>query len=97
MPFSRQPNAPPPKQRKYPPRPIPKASDVDLEGRLFASPREVAAILGRSLVTLERWRRDGKGPPFVRLAGTRVGYPVAALHEWASRGELPSDDLKAVS
>ncbi len=41
-----RPERPPPKQRKYKPQPIPKASEVDLGGPpAIATPREVAAIL----------------------------------------------------
>jgi predicted DNA-binding transcriptional regulator AlpA len=50
------------------------------------SPREAAAILSLSTVTLQRKRNDGSGPLFVRLGERRVGYRIADLEAWlASR------------
>jgi predicted DNA-binding transcriptional regulator AlpA len=49
------------------------------------SAREVSALIGRSLVTLERWRRQKKGPLFIRMSGTRVGYPAHELKAWQAK------------
>jgi hypothetical protein len=82
-----------PFQKLYPDRPprkrpvIPRARDVDLTGRRFASPPEAAAVLNRSLVTLERWRKNGKGPPFVRFSGRKIEYPVPELMTWKPDSE----------
>jgi len=45
------------------------------------TPREAAALLKRSVVTLERWRRVRIGPPFYRVCG-RVLYSSAAIATW---------------
>ncbi len=42
---------------------------------------ELAAKLGRSVITLERWRRLRKGPPFYRVMG-RVVYDQADVDAW---------------
>jgi hypothetical protein len=42
---------------------------------------EAARVLGRSAVTLKRWRHEGIGPNWVELEG-RVSYDVAVLAEY---------------
>lgn len=47
------------------------------------TPKQLASLLGVSVVTLTRWRRaEGLGPPFVRLGPSRIGYPVGAYRDW---------------
>ena len=41
-------------------------------------------------ITLERWRRKHKGPPFIRLSGARVAYPIDRLRNWMASGEADS-------
>lgn len=45
------------------------------------TPREAAASLKRSVVTLERWRRLRCGPPFFRVCG-RVLYDAGDIAAW---------------
>ncbi|MBT2145289.1 MULTISPECIES: helix-turn-helix domain-containing protein [unclassified Rhodanobacter] len=45
------------------------------------TPREAAAVLKRSPVTLERWRRLRRGPPFLRVCG-RVLYRAGDIAGW---------------
>lgn len=45
------------------------------------TPPEAAASLRRSVVTLERWRRLRRGPPFFRVCG-RVLYDAADMAAW---------------
>ncbi len=40
-----------------------------------------AELIGMSKRTLEKWRGEGTGPPFLKL-GRRVLYSVADLEEW---------------
>lgn len=42
---------------------------------------QLATKLNRSVITLERWRRLRKGPPFYRLMG-RVVYDEADVEAW---------------
>ncbi len=43
--------------------------------------RRAAELLGMSRRTLEKWRGEGSGPPFLKL-GRRVLYSVADLEAW---------------
>ena len=46
------------------------------------SSKQVAELMGVSLVTLSRWRSEGKGPPYMRLSATKAAYPVKAYRAW---------------
>jgi DNA-binding transcriptional MerR regulator len=50
---------------------------------------EAAKLLHISKATLERWRKLGTGPPFMRFPGNRgrVLYRVAHLMEWLNAQE----------
>jgi predicted site-specific integrase-resolvase len=45
---------------------------------------ELATQLGRSVVTLERWRRLRKGPPYIRMMG-RVIYRQVDVDAWLEK------------
>lgn len=45
------------------------------------TPPEAAAFLQVHFRTLENWRADGSGPPFVR-AGHQIRYPIDGLVAW---------------
>ena len=52
------------------------------------TPAELAKILPITERTLENWRLDGKGPPFVHLgagAHNKVVYSWSAVEEWLDR------------
>ena len=53
---------------------------------------EAAQMLRVSPRTLQRLRLEGGGPAFVQLTGTgsRIGYPVAALHAWLAARTVTS-------
>lgn len=38
-------------------------------GREYLTPREAADKIGCQPATLNGWRRDGSGPPFIRMMG----------------------------
>ncbi len=42
---------------------------------------ELAERLGVSLPTLQRWRYEGSGPPFVKV-GRKVRYAAADIDAW---------------
>jgi hypothetical protein len=48
----------------------------------FLEPAEVAAIVGAKLMTLSNWRAARKGPPFTKVHGNKVVYPVKGLERW---------------
>ncbi len=76
-------------------------ADIEREGEIqmngnrgnYLSTREVAAWLGLSPKTLERYRVSGGGPVFHRF-GSRVRYLLADIEDWASarRRASTSDD-----
>lgn len=49
---------------------------------VFLTPQELAAALSVSTKTLERWRKYGGGPPYVKIATKHIRYPIAGLEEW---------------
>ncbi len=53
----------------------------------FLSPRELSQHLGISLKTLERMRKDGSGPPFVKIRNKQIRYPIASLDTWIAKNE----------
>ena len=48
---------------------------------LALRPKDAARAIGFSVRALEEWRREGRGPAYLRV-GTRIVYPVTALEEW---------------
>ena len=56
-------------------------------------PREVAAQLGVHVNTLADWRRDGRGPDYIRI-GRVIRYPAAAVDRWLS-AEAPASGRPA--
>jgi predicted DNA-binding transcriptional regulator AlpA len=58
------------------------ASASFIDPPLFLTPKETAAFLRLSEVTLARWRIDGTGPSY-RKFGRRVVYAKADLLAWA--------------
>lgn len=50
----------------------------------YLDTRQAAEITGISTVTLECWRRDGAGPPYVKL-GRLVKYRRTDLDEFMER------------
>ena len=61
------------------------AGDEIISGeRRFISERRVAAMLGYSLRTLQRWRTEGKGPPSTKI-GRKPFYELTELQKWIDR------------
>jgi predicted DNA-binding transcriptional regulator AlpA len=47
----------------------------------YLTPIQVSVKLGITKNTLVRWRKDGRGPRFVKLGG-RIAYPSRELESW---------------
>lgn len=45
------------------------------------TPAEAGRKIGRSELTLGRWRRERRGPAYIRL-GARVAYDERAIDAW---------------
>jgi excisionase family DNA binding protein len=52
-----------------------------LTDRPYLSTRQLAEFLGLSKVTIELWRRQGRGPAHIRL-GSRVVYARVDIDAW---------------
>ncbi len=48
-----------------------------------------ARFLKISTRTLQRWRVDGGGPPFIRAGARRVLYDAAEIDRWAAARTFP--------
>ena len=49
---------------------------------MLLSQKEAAKMLGFSTRTLERWRWEGGGPPFVAISARCIRYRQADLEKW---------------
>lgn len=57
----------------------------------FVEPEALAAALGTSIRTLQRWHRLRQGPPRI-VIGKRVLYRIEAVRDWlASRETNPAE------
>ena len=63
---------------------LPSVSMDDLEGMLTTD--QVAARLRVTVWTIKAWRRQGKGPPHLKVGG-RYYYDPAALGRWIAASE----------
>jgi len=52
----------------------------------YLSEKELAAEIGRSIVTLRLWRRKGYGPPFTRIKRTAY-YKIENVRRWIDAQE----------
>jgi predicted DNA-binding transcriptional regulator AlpA len=50
----------------------------------FLTQKQLAQLWNMSERTLERWRVEGRGPPFVCLGPRRRGYRLSDIEAWAS-------------
>lgn len=48
----------------------------------FLEEPALAQVLGLKVVTVRNRRSRGEGPPYIKVHGTRVIYPVADLRQW---------------
>lgn len=53
--------------------------------------KELAATVNVSVACLERWRQQGKGPRWIRLAGRTIVYPVSEVQAWLSAQRAETD------
>ncbi len=68
-----------------------------LTNKRILSVKEASEYFGGrpSVSTLNKWRKTGKGPRYVKME-TFVGYPVDALNQYLEdSGKSPKDDFEA--
>ena len=59
-------------------------SDTSLNELRVLTASEASELLTVSVPVMERWRRAGTGPRFIRLSARRVGYQVSDLRTWVT-------------
>lgn len=71
------------------------ASQFDLSDQLL-KPEQAAVLIGVTVRTLQWWRTQGTGPPFVQLNRRVIRYPLKRLQEWEKSKEVASLTRKGV-
>jgi len=57
---------------------------------MYLSPLELSQLTGISTKTLEKWRRTGEGPKFIRLSYRKVLYELEVFLAWIKARERKS-------
>ena len=65
------------------------SKSIHLPDLCFLTENETAKTLNKSPRTLQRWRVDGNGPPFVR-AGSGILYRPQDIEIWAAENTFTS-------
>jgi hypothetical protein len=62
-------------------------SSIRLESRIFMTEAELAARWRHSLRSLQRWRAEGNGPPYLRI-GRRIVFRITDVEAFEARREV---------
>lgn len=62
-------------------------NDPTLNDLRVLTAASASKLLTISIPVMERWRREGTGPRFIRLSARRVGYRIADLRAWMAERE----------
>lgn len=57
--------------------------------------KEVAKLLGLSIKTLQKWRIQGEGPPFIRLSPKAIRYQLDDVLAWLQANRRTSTSEEA--
>ena len=49
---------------------------------ILLTEKEAGKILGFSIRTLQKWRIEGQGPPFIRVSARAIRYRREDLDQW---------------
>ncbi|MEM1182924.1 MAG: helix-turn-helix domain-containing protein [Acidobacteriota bacterium] len=49
---------------------------------LLLSEKEAAKLIGFSVRTLQKWRTEGGGPPFIHVSARAIRYQVTDIEAW---------------
>ena len=49
---------------------------------ILLTEKEAGKILGFSIRTLQKWRIEGQGPPFIRVSARTIRYRREDLDQW---------------
>lgn len=53
--------------------------------KIYMNEEEAAELLGLSRRTLQRFRTEGNGPAFLRVASRRIIYATSDIKSWTKR------------
>ena len=72
--------------------------EAPLMEQKWYTPAQLAGKLGVSIRTLDDWRLDGKGPPFIRVSYRAVMYAFDDVEKWLQslRREARHDEFKRI-
>jgi predicted DNA-binding transcriptional regulator AlpA len=59
----------------------------------FFNERQVAAVLGMSVLTLQKWRYLRKGPKYRKIGGKAVRYSVGEFQKWLAANFEGGEDV----
>ncbi len=51
----------------------------------YLSETELSALLRVSQRTIQRWRANGDGPPFIRVGAKSIRYELSSCKAWAEK------------
>ncbi len=61
---------------------LPIRSGSELQSAEYLTTRELASLLHVTAWGLMRWRKDGRGPEFVRIGRNSIRYPRCAVERY---------------
>lgn len=61
--------------------------------RRYLKTPQAAALLGLSSATLEDWRWQRKGPPYIRLSSGCIRYDEDQLTEWMEKHSVINQEI----
>ena len=73
----------------------PNVHEVAAHQLRLLTPLEAATILKISHKTLEKWRADKEGPPWVAVGRRHIRYDPADLSIWIKTGRRPGAPMPA--
>jgi hypothetical protein len=75
----------------------PNVHDIAARQLRLLTPNEAATLLRISPKTLEKWRADDEGPPWVTVGKRHIRYDPADLAIWLKTGRRLGDLVTADS
>ena len=69
-------------------------SSKEVSEKQYWSSKEFAEWIDRSTITLQRWRSEGSGPPWIKVRG-QILYEKEKVYEWLSSLEVDPAEFEA--
>jgi hypothetical protein len=57
----------------------------------YLLPEEVATLVDVKPLTLSNWRAARKGPPFAKIHGNKIVYPMDKLRQWLAQRTVETE------